>query len=190
MCRGIVIEGHLIPDISKSIVLESGNLYQLIIWIVSNCGIAWNAYIDQHWQLKVGHRDEVFKQWFAEHISKHHVHEVAPKPLPRNIMQNIYQKYGLPPPPHSFNKHYLECANGTDRPRYILADEMDLHDPKEKRSTPSRQDLIRKGETGKLSRYLKREAKITVRSQANSYTYLCRNPVCPSKGTENCFCLK
>jgi len=188
MCKGIVIEGHLIPDISKSIVLESGDLYQLITWIVSNCGIAWNEYIDQHWQLKLGHRDEVFKQWFAQHIHQHHVHKVAPKPLSRTIMQNIYRNYGLPP--DSFNKHYLECANGTDRPRYILADEMDLHDPRGKRLTPSRQELIRKNETGELSKYLKRQANITVRSQANSYIYLCSHPVCPSKGTQHCFCLQ
>jgi len=186
MCVGIVIEGHLIQDISNAIACETGDLYQLMTWVSSNCGIAWNDHIDAHWQSKCGHRDETFKMWFADQMQKRRVHKVDPKPLDRRITRNI-AKYGLPP--DSFNKHYLECANGTNRPRYIIADELDFHDPTAKAFTSKVKKSILHNETGAFARYLRKEARITVRSQANSFAYFCSNPVCPSKCDVHCRCL-
>lgn len=186
MPKGIVIEGHVIQEISKAIASENGELFQLISWIIANCGIAWNEHIDVHWHTKCGHRDEAFWAWFEDQNQKRNVHIVPPVPLSEPIMHRI-SEFGLPP--DSFNKHYLECANGTDRPRYIIADEIDLHDPTEKMSSLKRKEQIRKRESGALAKYIKKKAKITIKSKDNSYNYLCVHPLCASTCTINCHCL-
>jgi hypothetical protein len=166
MCDGIVIDAHIIRSARDEIVLSSGPLYELICWITQNCGIAITQYIEKHWKNHCGDRTpSIFWEWYTDQAKIGSIKIIKPKQLDINILNKIRKKYGLPKDP--FVIAYIECADATSEPRYILSEDMDLHAPKAKSVSPKTQASIREGRTGPLCCYLERRLCVRVGTVAD-----------------------
>jgi len=132
MCDGIVIDGHIMMQIRDELVLKSGKLFDLISWILNNCGIAITPYIKTHWQSLCG-RDQYFGEWYTnEYHVKRAIHDIPDPHLKHSTWQYIRKSFSLPDDP--FVRSCIQCANTTSEPRYILAEDMFFYEPKAKRS--------------------------------------------------------
>jgi hypothetical protein len=160
MCDGIVIDAHMMRVIRDELVQDSGCLYSLICWITENCGIAITPQIEAHWKTKCSDKNPFFWDWYTKQLLNKSIRYITPKTLNQHVLKKIRDKYGLPKDP--FVIGYMECACATSEPRYILAEEMDFHDPKAK-SLPTKTQLkIRESRSGRLCRYLEKQLGIRV----------------------------
>lgn len=165
MCDGVVIEGHMLPQIRKALVSESGSLYQTISWILQNCGVAITRQIETHWRTQCADRDTFFWTWYATQILNRSIRDILPKKMPQHLWKNLRVNHGLPNNPAI--RAYLECVNATQQPRYILAEDMDYHDPKAKALPTKTQNSIRQARTGALCSYLHKHLQIRIGASAD-----------------------
>jgi len=165
MTYGIVIDAHLIQSIRESLVSESGSLFDLISWITSNCGIAISELIETHWKQHCTHNDLFFWEWYAQQILTQKIRIYKPTRISGRIFMNIRVNYKLPN--DIFVRAYLDCANNTIKPRYILTEDMYFYEPSAKSMTPSRQIQIRTSRSGSLCRHLENTLKIRVGTESD-----------------------
>lgn len=159
MCDGIIIEGHILLEIRHDLANESGILYEILCWVSNNCGIAMTPHIEADWQNRLKEGD-VFLEWYREQIESKRVHIIPLKSLNSHIVSKIHNYYRLPR--QTFILHYIRCAHSTDEPKYILANEMDLHQPTAKSLAPKTQNDIRNNRSGLLCRFLQEKLHIRV----------------------------
>lgn len=161
MCNGIIIDAHLIPKIRCDLTNGSGTLYDILYWIVNNCGIAMTQYIENHWYTKCKDGD-VFWEWYRAQLeegkNKVHYHRQL-KTLDNRAAKSIRNHYGLN---NSHIKACIVCANTTNEPRYILTEHIFFYNPKLKNAPPKTKDKIMEGRSGRLCRYLQRNLNIRV----------------------------
>jgi len=168
MWYGVVIDAHTMRAIRNAIVTENGVLYDLICWIINNCGLATTKYIEAHWETKCG-QDPVFWKWYKDQVLNKAARDIPIKKLDSNIAKKIRERYCLPKDP--FVLQYIKCANSTSGPRYILADDIYLHDPKAGRLPSRTQNEIRERRRGNLCRYLEKYLDIRVGTTADCISY-------------------
>jgi len=169
MCDGIVIDAHMIPAIRYDLVQESGLLYELIQWLIQNCGIATTPQIEAHWKTKCSDNDPFFWTWYTERILDRSIRINEPNGLENEKIKKIHNEYGLPRDP--FVIACISCAHATNSPRYILAEDMDFHDPKSKRLETRTQNKIRENRNGRLCRYLEKELNIRVGTKSDARSH-------------------
>lgn len=159
MCDGIVIDAHIIPNIRCDLANGSGALYDVLNWILENCGIAMTEYIEEHWRSKCRDAD-IFWEWYASPSTQKMVHcYKQPKPLDNRDTNKIRTVYGLD---NSHIKACIVCANNTKEPRYILTEHMLLYNPKLKDAPSRTKAKTMKFRSGRLCRYLQRKLNIRV----------------------------
>jgi len=182
MCDGIVVDAHMIRKIRDELVRSSGPLYELICWVIINCGIAVTPQIEAHWKTKCSDRDPFFWEWYTQQVLNKSVHDITLQRLEVHITRRIHRDYGLPKDP--FVIGYIECANSTSEPRYIFAEDMYFHDPKAKGLPTKTQVTIRETRSGTLCRYLERQLRIRVgtATDVNSHFSIGQGP-CPNRRT-------
>jgi hypothetical protein len=161
MCHGIVIDAHVIKHLTPELIQRRGALYSLICWITANCGIAISDRIKIHWEQHCGARERNTRFWewyFDELHNKRSIHFVHVRRWSGNTWKKLAVKYRIPP--DLFVRAIIECADSTSEPRYILADDMLLHDPAAKTTDTATQLKIREQRTGSLCQYLERQLSI------------------------------
>jgi hypothetical protein len=184
MCNGVVIDAHMMPAIRDELVRGSGQLCNLINWFLQNCGIARTSQIEIHWRTKISDKDPFFWHWYAQQILNRSIHDIKPKNLGRDVKKRLRIKYGLPKDPYL--TAYLECAYATNEPRYILAEDMDFHDPKARNQATKTQIMIRESRTGALCQYLETQLKIRVGTTQDCRLHFSSfQGSCPSRGNTN-----
>jgi len=169
MCDGVVIEGHIVERMRDELVRESGTVYDLVNWMTHNCGIAMTPKVEVHWRMHCSDRDQFFWSWYTEQVEKRSIRPISPRRLDNKVSRKIHNDFGLPR--NTLVRRYIECANGTNDPRYILAEEMDLHAPQAKRLPTRTQVQIREMRSGILCRYLERALRIRVGSLSDCIVY-------------------
>jgi hypothetical protein len=161
MSDGIVIDAHVIKDLTSQLVGRNGVIYSLISWITGNCGIAMSDSIKTHWERHCGSRAKnlLFWEWYFDELNnKHTIHPIPVEHWSGTTWKTLAAKYGIPSDP--FVRAYIECADSTSEPRYILSDDMSLHDPVAKTAATDTQQDIREKRTGSLCRHLERNLSI------------------------------
>jgi len=165
MCDGIVIDAHMIPAIRDELVRHSGSLYELICWVIENCGIARTPQIENHWRSKFSaNRDHVFWKWYMNQVLNKAIHNIPPKNLSSSVKKKIRDDYGLSDPTVM---EYIKCAYATNEPRYILAEDMYFYDPRERRAASATQIEIKESRQGRLCKYLEEQLHIRVGTPAD-----------------------
>jgi len=158
MCDGIVIDAHVIKHLTPELIHGHGAIYSLISWITSNCGIATSDLIKTHWEQHCGSRERNthFWEWYWDELhNKRTIHPIPIKRFSGKDWRTLAARYRIP---HDiFVRAVIECANSTSEPRYILADDMLLHDPVAKTADPKTQLKIKEGRTGALCQHLERQ---------------------------------
>jgi hypothetical protein len=183
---GVVIDGHTIRAFNGELVKRNGIIYSIVSWITTNCGIAITDYIKAHWEQQCGTRakNPLFWEWYFDQLyNKEAIHFVEVTRLQSNAWRAIRATYGSPNDP--FVRSAIECANSTISPRYILAEDMDFHDPKAKRlPTPTQVEIKERG-IGRLRLYLRDNLKILVGTLSNCRAHFSiDNGACPNKPTD------
>ena len=161
MCDGIVIDAHLIKELRSQLIDRNGPIYSLVSWITTNCGIAVSDYIVTHWEQHCGSRAKnlLFWEWYYHELhDKHTIHFIQVTRFSGKTWTVLRAKHGIPPDP--FVRADIECANSTSEPRYILADDMLLHDPVAKAKDTDTQRDIRESRTGSLCQRLQHDLSI------------------------------
>ena len=187
MCDGIVIDGHVIKDLASQLVSRNGVIYSLVSWITSNCGIAMSDYIKVHWEQHCGSRakNTHFWEWYFDELhNKHTIHFVEVTRLDGRLWMNIRVRFSMPDDP--FIRAVIECANSTNEPRYILAQDMYLYDAVAKDSDPSNQENIRENRNGPICKYLESAYHIIVGTPNHCKDYFAVDQgVCPNKSSNH-----
>lgn len=167
---GIIIDAHILHEIRDALVKENGLLYDLINWILDNCGIAITQLIETHWKSKISESDRFFWEWyFSEYHSKRRIREIELKKFNNMLMNKIITDCCLPK--DIFVKGYIKAAHSTKYPRYILAEDMDLHDPRYKKEETKTKKRIIDERTGKLCVFLEDRVNIRVGSRKDCERY-------------------
>lgn len=176
MCDGIVVDGHIMSEARDELVLKSGILYDIVTWIINNCGIAMTPYIKTHWQSLCG-RDQYFWEWYTNQVYTKHIHPIPDDHLEHKKWQYIRKSFSLPSDP--FIRAYIDCAYNTSEPRYILAEDIFFYEPKAKRSTTRTQEIIKLKRSGTLCRHLQKELSIRVETPTDCESHFSTNiPAC------------
>lgn len=172
MCDGIVIDAHVIRHLTSQLIQGHGIIYSLISWITDNCGIAISDRIKIHWEQHCGAREKNtrFWEWYFDQLhNKRSIHFIPVKRWPGRSWRALRVKYRIPP--DLFVRAIIECADSTSEPRYILADDMLLHDPVAKTSDPDTQRDIREKRIGSLCQHLERELSIILGTPTHCKEY-------------------
>ena len=160
MCEGIVIEAHAILELRDDIVLATGTRYELLEWLMHNCKIVMTDKIKNHWELKLGIKGDVVFDWLEQKNHEKCVHELKNiKKVHRDIKKKI-KEFGLTKEP--FVEHYIDCANTTTKPRYILAEDIPFYDPKAAKAGAEKKQEIKNNKSGELPKFLEKNLNITV----------------------------
>lgn len=187
MNRGIFIDAHMLQDISDALDKESGSLYDLIYWILDNCGIAITPLILSHWEQKISENNRLFWEWFLlEYGSNRRIREIPLKKFDAVSMRKIVHDCHLPIN-EIHTKGYIKGANSTVAPRYILTEHMYFYEPKYKERDPKIKRKTVASRNGKLCRFLEKTLNIRVGSPDDCMNYFSiSSGSCPSITSTNC----
>jgi len=144
----------------------SGPLFEVVEWAARNCRLAMTEETKDHWRRHVGSNDHYFWEWYGTQVEANHVHVIpSPTRLDGRTWRQLKARYGLPD--DCFVRRYIECANTTSQPRYILAEDMDLHDPPSRALDTRHQEQIRETRRGPLCRAIESRFRIRVGTVAD-----------------------
>lgn len=169
MCDGIVIEAHTIRKLRDDIVRARGPRYKMLEWLAGNCRIVMTDKIRSHWDISLGNRGAIVLDWLEQINHKKSVNELKEiKRVHRDIRRKMRNEFGLTG--QSFVMHYIDCANTTEKPKYIIAEDIFFYDPKADSEGwgEGKKEEIKTNKVGRLQRYINIKLKIKVRN-----IYLC-----------------
>jgi len=153
---GIVIDANIISKFYKEFIIDEGDLYVLINWILDNCGVVFTDLIYHEWISTCN--NFVIKEWIADGLKLGKIRYTNPQ-LDRAIIKKLHINFGLPK--KSRDIEYIRCANVT-LTKYILTNDIDLFDPKLKNDTSKAKKNAKNNRSSKLCRFLLKELKIRV----------------------------
>ena len=154
---GVVIDTNIMSKFNKEYFFETPNdLSKLIIDVMNKYHLAINKLLENEWKSTCG--SQPFQYWLTDNIIANKI-EFVNSNIDKNIMKKIYDKYGLPK--NSGDKELIKIANATII-KYILTEDIDLFDPKEKNANHRRKEKIKQQRIGKLNIFLKKKLNITV----------------------------
>ena len=88
MYQGIFIDAHILEDICDALADECGPLYDMIFWILDNCGIAITPLIQSHWEEKISENKRHFWEWYyLEYQVNRRIKEIPLKKLEAPLMK-------------------------------------------------------------------------------------------------------
>ena len=163
MCEGVVIEAHTIRLLRDDIARKRGTNYKMLKWLVENCGIVMTDKIKKHWEDNLHNRGEIVFDWLEQLNYNKSVNELKQiKKVHRDIKKKMRNDFGLTNQP--FVVHYIDCANTTRKPKYIMAEDISFYDPKVEDEGHERKKEMKNRKTGRLQRYINDELKIKIRN--------------------------
>ena len=186
MCEGVVIEGHLLIELRKELRNGQGALYDIVVWLETNCGIAMTDLIQTHWVDKGLMKDQYFHTWYVEKVNAKVIRWATEKNLNKHQWKKIHNEYGLPK--DLYDRGYIKCAHGTAKPKYILSEEIPLHDPKV--INPPKKLVVIQQHSGALCKYLEDQLGIQVgnREHFKARFAICKG-ICQQKANAGSNCL-
>ena len=158
---GIVIDANIISKFYKEFIIDEGDLYDLINWILDNCGVVFTDLIYHEWISTCN--NYVIKEWITDGLKLGKIRYTNPQ-LDRAIIKKLHINLGLPKKKNGKKSHdieYIKCANVT-LTKYILTDDIDFFDPKLKNAKGKKKIDAKINRNGKLCRFLLKELKIRV----------------------------
>jgi len=157
MPDGVVIDTNIMSKFNKEGFFNTpGELCKLIDDILNSYHIALSELLYYEW--KATCNSQPFKYWLDNNMLSQKIESVNPS-IDENIMKKIHNVFGLPR--KGKDKELIKIANVT-LIKYILTEDIDLFDPKEKLSSAKRKEEIKSKRIGQLNKYLKKELNITV----------------------------
>jgi hypothetical protein len=187
MCEGIVIEGHLLREMSPQVALMNGPLYDLLEWAVANCGIAMTDYIENHWETHCSpnkQANEAFWAWVTDQLKVNAMRHVDGAGVSAGDWRRI--RVGFHAPSDPYVRAYIECAASVQAPRYLLAEDMDLHEPRARSLPTATQVQIRERRRGTLCQHLERALRVRVGTRADcSLWFEVDSGLCAHKASGN-----
>lgn len=158
-CDGVVVDAHVMRDARDQLALKSGDLYDVVSWVIDHCGIAITPRIKEHWERHCG-TDQFFWEWYTDQFVRHAIRFVPVSGLPPKEWKSIVGKFRMPADPYV--KEYVACAHFVNAPKYILSEDPLLHDPAVGSAGPGRRAKILSTRTGRFCVYLERQLGIRV----------------------------
>ncbi len=155
---GVTVDANVIRRFRDQLANDEGDLYHLITALAEHCGLVVDegGIIEQEW---TGDGvDHLVGRWMTDEFRENRLRSVVPH-LDSTIKQTIRVQYGLPP--SSRDIVYIGCANVTEL-RYVLAEDMDLYDPRNKKAKGKQRDRLMRHREGPLCRYLWKKLRIRV----------------------------
>ena len=157
MPDGVTVDTNVISVYFSEHLRDRGEVFELVGEILRCVGVALTDELEFEWKSTCpGH---FFDEWLTDEMKKGRVVTVNRKPLPRNVMKVIHQRFGLPR--GRGDREVLFCANGTQM-RYVLSKDLHFFDPKAKGTSRQHRRKVMDRRLGVFCRYLKRELGITV----------------------------
>jgi hypothetical protein len=158
MSDGVVIDANIIPEFYENYKVKNGLVYDVIIWLSNNIGIAITNQIAAEWKQVCS--ADLFLQWYTNQLKLGNIRNVECTNVPRAIIKKMITTYGFPA--RSLDIHYIRCAYNTDSVKYIMTYNYDFYDPKCQRSTTHAKTRARECREGSFCRFLLRELRIRV----------------------------
>jgi hypothetical protein len=135
---------------------EKGPLETLLDVIMEKHGIAVNDFILQEWEDTC--QSEYFNIWLTELIKTGRMTKF-PTGKVGQLRKTLNINCGLPR--SSRDIYYVLCATQA-YPHYVLSQDIDLYDPREKRGNATSKARARRDRYGQLCCYVKREFSVTI----------------------------
>lgn len=154
---GIVIDANIISEFYKEFIIDGGDLYDLINYILDNCGVVFTDLIHHEWISTCN--NYVITEWITDGLKLGKIRYINPQ-LDRDIIKKLHIKYGLPRN-KSHDIEYIRCANVT-LTKYILTNDIDFFDPKLKNDASKAKKDAKIKRNGKLCMFLLKKLKIRV----------------------------
>ena len=73
---------------------KKGQIYDLIIWIISDIGIAINSHISTEWKETCS--ADVFLAWYIDQLKLGTIRNVVCDNLPHHLVKKMVQDHGFP----------------------------------------------------------------------------------------------
>lgn len=157
----MVIDANIISKYYKELIVDEGELYNLINCIFNDFGIAVSDLILHEWNSTC--KNDILSSWITDGIKLGKIKYVDPS-LDRNIIKKLHINYGLPKKNNgktSRDIEYIKCANVTSI-KYILTYDIDFFDPRLKTAHERTKKNAKENRTGRLCRFLEKELNIIV----------------------------
>jgi len=155
---GVVVDANIMSKFYHQLLLEEGDLYELITTIIHCYGIALSDKIEQEWKNTV--RTQFFNDWFDEALKNGRLRYVENPRLEKRYLKRIHNVYGLPKK-KGRDIEYIKVAYMTIL-KYILTEDIHFYDPKKKHASQKEKKKVKNKRQGALCRYLKKALGITV----------------------------
>lgn len=180
-CDGIVVDAHVMQIVKDTIPLyeveeiDDSQNYEIcscINWILENCGIAINDYIETHWEQRCGKKEKniAFWTWYAEQYNDYG--RIIPYDEVKCISSSKKKaiRTSFTPKYDCFFWQYLNCANSTEKPRFILTNDYSLFSTIGSRKTKTK-NTVKRGNTGELQVYIAKNLNIDMIDLENFLSY-------------------
>ena len=145
----MVIDANIIPEFSQELRTETGYVYGIVTWVLENLGIGIDGYISFEWENIC--KDIWFEAWFTDGLKNGKIRNVLSKKLEKHIRKTIRIDYGFPT--GDLDIKYLECANGTTNPRYIMTYNYHFYEPRCMRQSARAKKRSREDREGSFCKY-------------------------------------
>lgn len=166
MPDGVVIDANIITDFYREYRLKTGLVYEVVIWISGNVGIAINDHIVTEWKNTCS--ADLFLAWYTDQLKLGNMRKIECGSIPSDIIRKMITKYGFPA--RTLDIHYIRCAYHTESTKYIMTYNYDFYDPVCKRSTIHARTRAREYRQGNFCNFLSRKLGISVGMPAHCKT--------------------
>ena len=158
MPDGVVIDANVISDFYREYRKGSGLVYEVVVWISINIGIAINDHIATEWKNTCS--ADLFLTWYTDQLKLGAIRKIVCGNISRGIISKMINKYGFPA--RSRDIHYIRCAYYAESTKYIMTYNYDFYDPTCQRSTIQARRRARELRQGKFCNFLSTQLGISV----------------------------
>lgn len=158
MSDGIVIDANVINDFYNEYRIKNGLVYEVVIWISGNIGIAINEHISTEWKNTCS--ADLFLSWYADQLKLGNIRKVICGNINKNIKKKMVNEYGFPAT--SRDIHYIKCAYYTDSIKYIMSYNYHFFEPKCEAQSAKVKYRAREQRLGRFCKYLYQELGIRI----------------------------
>lgn len=157
MADGVVIDANIIPDFYTEYKKGSGLVYDVVVWISINNGIAINEHIATEWKNICS--ADLFLTWYTDQLKLGTIRKIECGNISRDIKKKMVM-YGFPV--NTRDIHYIRCAYYTESTKYIMTYNYDFYDPICQRSTIQARIRARELRQGGFCKFLLDKLGISV----------------------------
>lgn len=158
MADGVVIDANIIPAFYSDYRVKNGLIYEVLIWITANLGIAINEHIASEWKQVCS--ADLFLTWYTDELKVGNIRKIECGNLSGGIIKKMRIKYGFPV--YSADIHYIRCAYYTDAIKYIMTYDYDFYEPRCRKSSIRDKRRARECRQGRFCKFLLRYLGIHV----------------------------